>query len=519
MANKTLPMHKIKQILLFLDRGVSQRNIALQTGINRRTIASYLDLAQQTKYSLAELVAMEDIDLAQCLVLIEKDSILDNQRRVHLESLYSYFLIELKKIGVTKYLLWQEYIIENPEGFKYSRFCEILSEFSKVKGATLNVNHEPGELIEVDFAGDKLTYIDRSTGEIISCPVLVMILPFSGLAYVEALVDATVPQIIKALNNGLASFGGTSKSIISDNMKQWVKKGNRYEPEFNETLVQWSNHNNINLLAARPYQPKDKASVENMVKITYRRVYAKLRNEEFYSLKSLNKSILEKIKDHHALNFQKKTFSRQELFETQEKQTLQALPLTPYVSKNYTQAKVQKNYHVVLGEDWHYYSVPYRYIGKQVRIIYCTDYIEIYFGNERIAAHIRNYSKNHFTTELSHRPNNHQAFLESQTWDANHYLKVASEYGSNTALYFQKVLDSKPNVDHTYQICLGILRLAKSYPQRIEKACTRALMGARFNYSVLKNILDNNMDMIEDAQIEFKKIPEHENLRGADAYK
>ena len=321
MANKTLPMHKIKQVLLFLDRGISQRNIALQTGINRRTIASYLDLAQQTKYSLAELIAMEDSDLAQCLVLIEKDSILDNQRRVHLESLYPYFLIELKKIGVTKYLLWQEYILENPEGFKYSRFCEILSEFSKVKGATLSINHEPGELIEVDFAGDKLTYIDRSTGEIISCPVLVMILPFSGLAYVEALVDATVPQIIKALNNGLASFGGTSKSIISDNMKQWVKKGNRYEPEFNETLVQWANHNNINLLAARAYQPKDKASVENMVKITYRRVYAKLRNEEFYSLKSLNKSILEKLKSHHALNFQKKTFSRQELFETQEKQT------------------------------------------------------------------------------------------------------------------------------------------------------------------------------------------------------
>ncbi|MEC4115300.1 IS21 family transposase, partial [Myroides pelagicus] len=450
---------------------------------------------------------------------MEKESILDDERRAHLESMYSYFSVELKKIGVTKYLLWQEYITENPGGFKYSRFCELLGEFSKVKGATLSFTHQPGELIEVDFAGDKLSYIERSTGQIISCPVLVMILPFSGLSYVEALIDSTVPQIIKALNNGLASFEGASKSIISDNMKQWVKKGNRYEPEFNETLVQWANYNNINLLATRPYHPKDKASVENMVKITYRRVYAKIRNETFYSLKSLNKRILEKLEEHHVLNFQKKTFSRKELFESEEKQTLQALPLTPYVSKNYTQAKVQKNYHVVLGEDWHYYSVPYRYIGKQVRIIYCTDYVEIYFGNERIATHSRNYSKNNFTTELSHRPNNHQAFLESQTWNANDYLKVASKYGPSTELYFKKVLDSKPNVDHTYQICLGILRLAKSHPKRIERACERALKGVRFNYSILKNILDNNMDKIEESEVEFKKIPEHENLRGASTYK
>ncbi|MTH31117.1 IS21 family transposase, partial [Myroides pelagicus] len=94
MANKTLPMYKVKQVLLFLDRGISQRNIALQTGINRRTIASYLERAQQTNFSFSQLVAMSDNDLAQCLNLMEKESILDDERRAHLESMYSYFSVE-----------------------------------------------------------------------------------------------------------------------------------------------------------------------------------------------------------------------------------------------------------------------------------------------------------------------------------------------------------------------------------------------------------------------------------------
>lgn len=519
MANKTLPMHKIKQVLLFLDRGVSQRNIALQTGINRRTIAGYYDLARQTNHSLSELVAMSDHDLANCLGMLANESRLNDERRVQLESIFPYFTLELKKTGVTKYLLWEEYIRDYPEGFKYSRFCELLSEFAKINGATLNFSHEPGALMEVDFAGAKLHYIDKYTGEVKHCPVLVMILPFSGLSYVEALENSTVPQIIKALNNGLSSFQGAPKSAISDNMKQWVKRSNRYEPVFNDTITQWASHYQINLLGTRPYTPTEKPSVENMVKITYRRVYAKLRNEEFYSLRSLNKAILEKLEEHHLVNFQKKTFSRKELFEQEEKMHLQQLPETLFVSKNYTKAKVQKNYHVFVGEDKHYYSVPYRFIGKEVRILYCPDYVEVYYKNERIAIHTRNYRRDVFTTDPSHRPKNHQAYLESKIWNSNDYLREARKYGPNTLLYFQKVLESKPNIDHTYQSCLGISRLARSYPDRIEKACARALLGVRYNYSVLKNIIDNRMDMREDDKMEHKSIPQHSNIRGPESYK
>lgn len=183
----------------------------------------------------------------------------------------------------------------------------------------MHFDHHPAKLLEVDFAGDPLFYVDPSSGEMISCPVFVAVLPFSGFSYVEALPNAQLVQVVKALNNALDFFGGVPLSVKSDNMKQWVTKSCKYEPVFTEMLEQWSNHNNIALLAARPYKPKDKPSVENNVKITYRRVYALMRNDTFHSILALNAAIREKIDKHHHLNFQKKIFSRQELFDSQER--------------------------------------------------------------------------------------------------------------------------------------------------------------------------------------------------------
>lgn len=171
--------------------------------------------------------------------------------------------------------------------------------------------HYPAKLMEVDFAGDMLHYVDPSSGELIACPVFVAILPFSGYGYVEALPNAKLSQVVQALNNAIDYYGGVPQTIKSDNMKQWVSKTCRYEPVFTDMLEQWANHNHIALLATRPYKPKDKASVENNVKITYRRIYAGLRNDTFTSLAELNKAIRAKLNQHHQLNFQKKIYSRQ----------------------------------------------------------------------------------------------------------------------------------------------------------------------------------------------------------------
>ncbi len=175
----------------------------------------------------------------------------------------------------------------------------------------MHFEHRPAEVMMVDFAGETLSYVDRASGEVDECPVFVAVLPCSGYSFVIALPNATQPNVVKALNACLAYFGGVPQNIKSDNMRTAVSKSCRYEPIFTETLQQWALHNNISLLAARVRKPKDKAPVENEVKLSYQRIYAPLRDRIFFSLEELNEAYSRTTR--HCITiapFQRKDYSR-----------------------------------------------------------------------------------------------------------------------------------------------------------------------------------------------------------------
>jgi transposase len=176
--------------------------------------------------------------------------------------------------------------------------------------ATMHLVHTPAAMVMVDFAGDKMSYVDRSTGEIILCPVLVCVLPYSKYTFAMVLPDATIPQVIKALNSCLQYFEGVPLSLKTDNMKQVVTKSCRYEPVFTEVLQQWALHYNITLLATRVAKPRDKGAVENEVKIAYRRIYAPLRDEVYHHINELNAAALKQLAMHNEKLFQLKDHSR-----------------------------------------------------------------------------------------------------------------------------------------------------------------------------------------------------------------
>jgi transposase len=382
----------------------------------------------------------------------------------------------------------------------------------------MHFEHKPAEVMMVDFAGDNLSYVDKTNGEVIRCPVFVAVLPYSGYSFAVALPNATQPNVIKALNLCLLYFGGVPQSIKCDNMKTAVSKSCRYEPLFTDTLLGWALHNNTGLRAARVRKPKDKASVENEVKLVYQRIYGPLRDKTFFSISELNAHI-EQLKDHQQRCFQKKDYSRLECFIKNEKPLLQPLPAEQYVIKHIAKAKVQKNYHITLGQDWHHYSVPFGFIGKSVNAIYDTDTVEIYYEHKRIALHKRSYKPHGFTTVKEHMPESRQRYAEQKGWTANYFLEQAAQVGPSAYLYMQGVLKARRFPEQTYNACLGILRLVKAYSAlRVEAACKRALTGQHYNYTTINNILINNLDTLHYEQPLLFNMPEHNNLRGPEAY-
>jgi transposase len=518
MANKTISMIQIRRILQLRAEGFSKLKISQSLSIHRTTLDVYLNRLDKTGFDFASLLLLSDIQLSD---ICQNEPIISTPD-ARLDVLKKYLFAvekELSKPGVTRKILWQEYHRCYSDGYAYTQFCEHFSQHLKRNQATMHFTHRAGEYLQIDFAGKQLHYIDTSTGEIIACPVLVCTLPCSGYTYVEALSSAKQEQMFNAMNRCLEYIGGVPRNVLSDNMKQFIDKNSRYEFKFQELASQWAVHYNTNLEATRPRKPKDKPSVENSVYHSYLRIYAQLRNEEFYSLYDLNKRIHELLVQHNHTPFQKLPTSRFERFTNNEKSELKALPHEAFLIKRTTDAKVQKNYHVVLGEDTHMYSVPYKYIGQQTRIIYDEKSVEVFIGLSRIAIHKRNFRKHAYSTRAEHMPEKHLRYNETLGWDAEFFLAHAGKIGENAVFVFNHILASKDFVEQTYNACLGLKRLSEMYEfARFEAACKRASKSVRISYGMIKNILENNLDKQAESQLVLMSFDDHENLRGASYY-
>lgn len=520
--SQPLRMHQIKRIIELYQEGRSIWETKRLTGLSRNTIREYLRRIQGCGLSPSQLLTLDDESLR---LIVYADAFEQGHAGRKVDMRYEAitkdldrYLSELRRRGVTRQLLWEEYRREHPEGYGYSQFCEHLREHSKKNEAVMHFTHQAGEQLQVDFAGDKSGYVDIATGEWIACEVLVCTMPYSNYMYVEALRSQKQEDFINGLTNAFHYLGGVPLCIKCDNMKTAVVRANRYEPQFTEAMDHVAAHYGTTILTARVRKPRDKSSVEKGVDLTYKRIYAPLRNQTFHSLEQLNAAFRTQLELFNSRSFKNKVGSRKQWFESEEKPILKDLPATCYEIKHVTYSKVQRNYHVILGADRHQYSVPYELIGKQLKIIYTSQTVEVYHDLKRVALHGRNYKKHAYTTLAEHMPINHQHIHQQRGWDGAYFEKQASTIGDSTLQVIRRVLESKIFYQQTYNSCLGILRLAKQYGKdRLEAACQRALPAPVVNYGMIANILKRNLDKVTISS-SIPSVPDHDQIRGADWY-
>lgn len=517
MANKTITMLQIRRILQLLDQGFSQRRIAIEVDISRNTVQDYCIKFLKSELSIKELLGLDDHTLNQT-IHSERQIPLKDARYEKLAPRLVHYLKELNRVGVTRQLLWREYCIQEKDPYSYQQFCFHLKNHERIHSAVMHFEHVSGQNAEIDFAGHKMSYVDKHTGEVIYCPVLIGILPYSGYTYADPLPNASIMQLATALNGCLEYFEGVPMHITSDNMKQIVKSANRYEPGFTEFITQWSVHYNTTLLATRVAKPRDKATVEKAVDLAYKRIYAPLRDKTFYSLEELRYAVKQCLHEHNHTLFQKKDYSRYDL-HIQEKTSLKPLPTVPFEIKYSVNAKVQKNYHVTLGQDWHHYSVPFKYIGKKVKIVYDTEQVEIYDGLNRIAFHKRDYRKHVHTTVDAHMPEKHLYYKQSLGWNQEYFIDKAGLVGEHFKKVIEQILNSRHFTEQTYNACLGLIRLKDKYgSDRLEAASKRALLGSSITYRSINAILSNRTDQQLFLSDNTPSVPSHDNIRGPENY-
>lgn len=511
-------MDQIKSILRTYLSTRSIKATCRTLRVSRNTVKSYLRLAFQRSADLNTLLVLSD-DLLRDIFYPARD-LPQRSRAAVFEEKLDYWIKELRRVGVTRHLLWEEYRKDHPVGYGYSQFCVHLNRAIGRRDLTLAMFHSPGEKMQIDFAGKPLTWVDLQTGEVHTCQVLVAVMPLSQYTFAIALPSQKTADFVYGISAAMRYFGCCPKVILSDNLKSFVIKADRYEPDFNDVCVQLATHYGVDLQAARAAKPKDKASVENAVGIAYRRLYAPLRDRTFHSIESINKALVEQLEAHNQMPFQKKDGSRSELFRTLEYPVMQELPTQDFALTTTISAKVQNNYHVFLGQCRNYYSVPFQHSGKQATVLYSYRTVEVFIGPDRVATHTRLPAGNRYAyqTDVAHMPTNHQQWREADGYDAAYFIAQAQKVGPATTWAVGLILRSRIHEPQAYCSCLGTLRLAKSYsPERLENAALRCQEAGKATYTMLHNILRKGLDQSPSANDLFTP-PRHENIRGAKAY-
>lgn len=516
-------MRKITEILrLTHEAGLSQRRVAQALNLGLGTVSNYLKRAQQAQLSWPLPHDLDERTLGRLLFPTQP---ITGQRRFS-EPDYPAVHEELKRKGVTKQLLWQEYREQHPDdGYSYAQFCHRYLEWQGKQKRSMRQLHRAGEKMFVDYCGPTMAVVNPDSGEVRNAQIFVAVLGASNYTFACASWSQNQADWLNAHVQSFEFFGGVPELIVPDNLKSGVSKTHRYEPDINPAYQQMASHYGVAVVPARPYKPKDKSKAEVAVQIVERWIMARLRHQTFFTLASLNQAIRLLLDDLNQRPFKKLPGTRRSQFEQLDQPTLRPLPSHPYEYAEIKQARVHIDYHVEY--DKHYYSVPHHLVKERVEVQATASAIAICHHGQRIASHPRSYRKGSHSTCAEHMPHSHRAM---GAWSPERFLQWATDIGESTREVVRHILQEKRHKEQSYRRILALLSNAKKYGRdRLNNACRRALTINSPTRSSVESILKNGLDQLPldtnpdtgantQEQEEQLNLDLHENLRGEAYY-
>lgn len=513
-------MTKVKNILRCYAMGMGIKGISSTFHLSRNTVRKYVRRLLESGMTLDKIMSMSEERVQE---MFSDTPVRDRKMspmREELEPLLPEYAKRMSHKGAMIKDLYEEYAQGHPNGYKRSHFGTLLRRYMCQTKAIGHVEHPAGDQMYIDFAGDRLQVVDIQTGEVSDVEVFVAILPCSQYTYCEAVWSQKKEDLILACENALHFFGGAPMAIVPDNLKSAVIKSDKNEPIINEEFAAFAEFYNCAVYPARVRHPKDKALVENAVKLMYRSVYVDLEGRAFNDLETLNAAIRVSLEAFNNRKLTGRKQSRRQLFEEMESECLQQLPAIRHQMKERKSMTVMRNSYVTLHK--HHYSMPVEYIGKRVDIIYDADTLEIYHGLKLVTTHHRDDTPYTYTQKPSHNlPGRHGSYEQ----DLDEIFQRARAIDNIVLTYLQDVAAEYKYPPQAFRVCRGILSLEKKFGlDRLVAACACATQARRYGYQDIKDILEkgNDADFMQPSDTPEDERPAtsmtHKNIRGRDYF-
>ena len=484
---------RARLILELVAKGMSRREICRTRHMSMHTVKAVCDAAEERGVGWEEVRVLSDAD-ADRLLFPEEAEARDAVARPDYALAHS----ELKRVGVTLKLLWQEYcdqaVADGSTPVSYTTYTRGYSGWVAAKNVTNHLDHKPGQVMEVDWSGATMWLADPVTGEASKAYLFVAVLPYSQYTYVEATADMRERAWLMCHVHAYEFFGGVAARLVCDNLKTGVRSHPRNgEPVLNEAYESLGRHYGAAIAPTGVRKPKQKASVEGAVGKVATAVVARLRDERFADLASLNAAIRERLDEFNAAPFQKREGSRADVFEQVEREALLPLPAVPYEPCEWVYGRaVNLDFHVVY--ETNRYSVPYQLVGRKVDLRVTDAAVEAYSGGERVATHPR------FPPYVRYRPHTLPEHMPPEfarmEWDDARMRRWARSIGPSCAGVVERIFGDYEIKEQAYAPAMAVLNLSRTYGDvRLEAACGYALgktahPRSRFIRSVLASGAD-----------------------------
>ncbi|MEE9423854.1 MAG: IS21 family transposase [Methylococcales bacterium] len=513
MATKRLSMRQLREILrLRLHAQLSMRQIRDSLRLSLGAIQKVVSQAEEIGLHWDAIEQLNDQQLAHQIYPQATTTISSQHQLPDWLDVYQ----ELKRKGMTKQLLWEEYTQQYPNrSYSYPQYCLLYRRWLKQQKRSMRQIHKAGEKLFVDYAGQTVPIVYHATGEIRTAQIFVAVLGASNYTFCEATWSQQLPDWINSHVRAFHFIGGVPAIVVPDNLKSGVTKACRYDPTLNPSYQQFAAHYGTALVPARPLKPKDKAKAEVGVQIIERWILARLRHQTFFSLAELNHCIKALLEDVNNRPFQQLKGTRKQWFESIDQPALSPLPKQRYEYTDIKIVKVNIDYH--LQYDNHLYSVPHHFVGEKLELHAKQHLVELYFHNKRITSHVRKYHPG-MTTVPEHMPVKHE---KHHKWTAGRLMNWASDIGDEVLLWVKTVLKHRQHEEQAYRVCLGLLNLSRDYSaERLNKACAIANNNSLYRLKHIKDILLSNQDkLVTDSNESLPLLPQsHENIRGPKSF-
>lgn len=263
--------------------------------------------------------------------------------------------------------------------------------------ATVRFETAPGEQMQIDF-GEKRVWIG---GEQVRVHLFVATLGYSRRNFVMAFDNQRQSSWLRGIEAGFAHFGGLPEHLLLDNARALVESHDVETREvlFNDRFHAFCRYWGVRPKACAPYRARTKGKDENGVGYVKRNAIAGRRFESWPALEGHLQAWMREIAD---LRIHGSTGERPiERFRAGEAAVLKPLEgKPPFEQQRELSRRVHRD--ACVEVDTNRYSVPWKWIGHQVRVVVVGGEVSIHHGEQALAVHPQSSGRHQRSIQAGH---------------------------------------------------------------------------------------------------------------------